>query len=352
MKVEPFRPSQEPTDLIPGDKMLLSVSTVISECKANGVMLFASPNAEGEYELTAEPVKPFDRFKAPVRLWRASTHHGISYLVPEDPGVSGMRSKWMINMVDLHALNGELADDNSEVRRLSSWPIERCFVYLDVSDFSLQRPGQQALIIRSIISMARNWKYWRTGFALAAFQAVEAMLCIGDGYIFVLKDPKHATYFAAYLANMIEARVARRREPVDFHFRMGVHFGPVYCFWDWGRGGPEETKKPIVDTATNQRNERGDWNYIGEGINGGQRVLGAAGKETDDVVFLSGQVKRELKAHNDGTLPCTSILGSLVNRGRHIDKHGGHWRLYELNHTQLIGNLGSSDILEEILGDG
>jgi hypothetical protein len=185
--------------------------------------------------------------------------------------------------------------------------------------------------------MARNWKYWNSGFALAAFQAVEAMLCIGDGYIFVLREPKHATYFAAYMANLIEVRVARRLEPVDFHFRMGVHFGPVYCFWDWGRGGPDDPKQPLVRSDTMERNERGDWNFIGEGINGGQRVLAAAGKDTDDVLFISGQVKRELTAVDDGTFPIRAILDSLVNRGRRTDKQGRSWRLYELNHMQLCG---------------
>jgi hypothetical protein len=257
-----------------------------------------------------------------------------------------MRSKWIVDVGDLGALNGQLSNESHDVRRLSSWPIDRCFVYVDVSDFSLQRPGQQSLIIRSLISMARNWKYWRNGFALAAYQAVEAMLCIGDGYIFVLKDPKNAAYFAAYMANLIEVRVARRSEPVDFHFRMGIHFGPVYCFWDWGRGGPEDANQPLVRADTMERNERGDWNFIGDGINGGQRVLGAAGKDTDDVLFISGQVKRELTAADDGTLPCRAILDSLVNRGRRSDKHGRYWRLYELNHTQLCGKEMPADVYE------
>ncbi len=177
-----------------------------------------------------------------------------------------------------------------------------------------------------------------------AFQAVEAMLCIGDGYIFVLKDPKHAVYFAAWLASLMEARVARHSEPVDFHFRMGVHFGPVYCFWDWGRGGPEDPSKPLIRPDTMERNERGDWNFIGEGINGGQRVLAAAGKNTDDVLFISGEVRRALTAEDDGSEPCRSILDSLVNRGRHNDKHGRAWRLYEVSHTKLCGKALPSDV--------
>jgi hypothetical protein len=185
--------------------------------------------------------------------------------------------------------------------------------------------------------MVRNWKYWNRDFAHFAFQALEAMICIGDGYIFVLKEPKHAADFAADLANLIEVRVARRCEPVDFHFRIGVHFGPVYCFWDWGRGGPEDANQAMIKRDTMERNERGDWNFIGEGINGGQRVLAAAGKETDDVVFISGQVKRRLTEEDDGTYPCRAILDSLMNRGRRTDKHDRYWRLYEVNHTSLCG---------------
>ncbi len=337
MSGEPLFPSQQPTDTVAGEEMMLGVSTVIARCKSDGIMLFASPNAAGHYELVMEPVKPFDRFKAPFRLWRASTRHDISYIHPDDPGLAGMRSRLMVDASDLDALNRELSNEGGDVRRLSSWPIDRCFVYVDVSDFSLHRPGQQSLIIRSIISMARNWKFWNCGFALFAFQAVEALFCIGDGYIFVLKDPKHAAYFAAYLANLIEVRVARRLEPVDFHFRMGVHFGPVYCFWDWGRGGPENAKEPLIRPDTMERNERGDWNFIGEGINGGQRVLAAAGKDTDVVLFISGQVKRRLTEVDDGTLPGRAILDSLVNRGRRSDKHGRPWHLFEVNHTQLCG---------------
>jgi hypothetical protein len=336
MSDEPALPSQEATERLEGEEVLLGPSTIIRRCKTDGIMLCAMPNGAG-YELVAEPVKPFEQFKTPVRLWRASTKHDISYILPNDPGLAQMRSKWIVDRGDLGALNGQLADESSDVRRISSWPIERCFVYIDVSDFSLHRAGQQALVIRSIISMVRNWNYWNTGFSLFAFQAIEAMLCIGDGYIFVLKDPKYAVWFAAHLANLIEIRVSRRSEPVDFHFRMGVHSGPVYCFWDWGRGGPEDSNERLVNPTTMERNERGDWNFIGEGINGGQRVLAAAGKEIDDVLFVSGEVKSKLTAEDDGTSPCRAILDSLVNRGRRTDKHGKYWRLYEVNHAQLCG---------------
>ena len=77
------------------------------------------------------------------------------------------------------------------------------------------------------------------------------MLCIGDGYIFVFDDSVSATYFAAFLAQLVESMISNKRI-VEFHFRMGVHVGKVFGFYDIGRDG---------------------WNYVGDGINGGNRVL-------------------------------------------------------------------------------
>jgi hypothetical protein len=210
-------------------------------------------------------------------------------------------------------------------------------VYVDVSDFSRHRPGQQALIVGALVSMVREWSYWNMGAALDAWHDLEAMLCIGDGYIFVLKDVVLATYFAAHLAQLIEVRVACRQVPVEFHFRMGVHVGPVYYLWDWGRGGRQGTGTVWEVDGRLERTEVGDWNYIGDGINGGQRVLAAVGKDADDVLFVSGQVRQALTARDDGTMPCRRILDCLSNRGRRADKHNNFWRVYEVNHTRLCG---------------
>jgi class 3 adenylate cyclase len=144
------------------------------------------------------------------------------------------------------------------------------------------------------------------------------MLCIGDGYIFVFESPLDGAFFAAYLAELIEALVAHQRLPVDFHFRMGVHVGEVYTFWDPGRK---------------------DWNYIGEGINGGNRVLAAVGKEQDDVVFISGQVRKAIYPLKQTNSLAVEVLNCLTNRGRKEDKHKNPWRVYELNHSSLCGNL-------------
>ena len=92
--------------------------------------------------------------------------------------------------------------------------------------------------------------------------------------------------------------------------------GPVYLFWDPGRK---------------------DWNYIGEGINGGMRVLEAVGKEKDDVVFISGEVREQLQAGFRQGGYGLLIKSCLQNRGRRQDKHKEYRRVYELSHTQLCG---------------
>jgi class 3 adenylate cyclase len=184
------------------------------------------------------------------------------------------------------------------------------------SDFSKFRPSQQALVIKALIRIVETEEYWRRGYAACVRAGLEAKLCIGDGYIFVHKDAVQATYFAAQLAHLIEVLVAKKMKP-EFHFRMSVHVGPVYTFWDTGRG------------------RDGDWNYIGDGINGGQRVLGAIGKEIDDVLFISAEVRQGIIASNKGTEPNSAILDCLQNRGRRLDKHNNPWRVYEVNHAEL-----------------
>jgi hypothetical protein len=342
--------AEKPIDLITGlagpsqpkGELLLGESTVIAWCKRDGVRLSVSEQPEG-YVLDGDVEATDDKYGPLVRLWQAFTRHDINYLSPDDPGISRMKSNWVVKQGDHQSLSAKLSDDCSEIRRLSTWPVTRCFVFVDVSDFSKHRPGQQALIIGSLISMVRNWRYWNYAPALFAWKDLEEMLCIGDGYIFVLKDVVSATYFAAHLAQLIEVRVARKLVPVEFHFRMGVHVGPVYCFWDWGRGGREEPGAVVEQQDGLRRTERGDWNYIGDGINGGQRVLAAVGKETDDVLFISGSVRQELISRDDGSSPCRQILNSLLNRGRRADKHNKFWRVYEVNHSGLCADALPSD---------
>ncbi len=321
-----------------GDVTCATAMELTTACKKHGIRLATDETLPGQFTLQAKLCGSDPASGPLVRLWEAFTSPDHYYLGPDAIGLTKRESKWLIPMCVQDELNGLLADDCSTIRRLSDRPITRCFVYVDVSDFSQHLPGQQALIVASLVSLVRDWQYWNYGFALDAWKDLEAMLCIGDGYIFVFKNVVCATYFAAHLAQLIEVWVARRRFPVEFHFRMGVHVGPVFCFWDWGRGGKQQSATVVETGAALERTEVGDWNYIGEGINGGQRVLAAVGKETDDVVFISGSAKQELTARDDGTMPCRQILNSLLNRGRKTDKHNRFWRVYEVNHAALIGS--------------
>jgi class 3 adenylate cyclase len=257
-------------------------------------------------------------------LTAVSPRPGSSDVVERDGIVAEESSLWISQELD-RSLAQELDDEASDVRRLSTWPIRRAFVYTDISDFSRYRPGQQVLMANGLARMARLHDFWDGDPLAQRAQAdLETTLCIGDGYIFVFKDSTHATFFAAHLAALIELLGAKALFPVEIHFRMGVHVGPVYCFWDRGRN---------------------DWNYIGEGINGGQRVMSVIGRETDDVVFISSRVRQDLLASNEQEGPARLILANAQNRGRRHDKQGNPWRVYEINHANLI-----SDSLRSLKG--
>ena len=144
---------------------------------------------------------------------------------------------------------------------------------------------------------------------------IEEIMCIGDGFIYVFRNPASAVICAARLCCIIEYCVARQ-EVLPIHFRVGIHTGMVNCFWDKHR-----------------------WNYMGEGIIGGRGVLEAIGKEVDDVAYVSGQTRSNLLAiesqGGSGNVTIESILESFINRGRRYDKHRTPWRVYELRHDYL-----------------
>jgi class 3 adenylate cyclase len=312
--------------LPPFDVLFETRDEVVHYCKEHVARLIVRQDGSGRPELghgrsAATPLGTGRIFSLLIAYppWPGSI------AVDEIDGIVGMEtSLWVPEALD-RSLAEVLGDEASDVRRQSSWPIRRAFVYVDISDFSKFRPGQQALMVDGIGKVARRHIFW-TGDPLAerALADLETMLCIGDGYIFVFKDPAHATYFAAHLAALIELLGARTIVPLEIHFRMGVHVGPVYCVWDQGRN---------------------DWNYIGEGINGGQRVMSVIGRETDDVVFISSRVRQDLLASSDEDGPARLILANAQNRGRRHDKHGNPWRVYEVNHTNLI-----SDSLRSLKG--
>jgi hypothetical protein len=305
----------KPFSVEPGASYFAAKESLVNHCKRRGFMIYTE----------REPLRndhaiqhggPLDcgtgKYAFCGLLRAAAPPYGVG---PTDQGgINRVPSRTFITQNLLSALQQNLCQEDDPVRRLSAWPIHRSFVYVDISDFSRYRPGPEALIINSLAGIVGDRTFWTSPLVVDAWEAIEAWMCIGDGYIFVLKDAVSATCFAAYLARLIEELVARKVTPVEFHFRMGIHCGPVYCFWDPGRQ---------------------DWNFIGDGINGGQRVLAAIGKETDDVLYVSQQVRQEITAQSDHTTRHGHVLGCLINRGRRSDKHGNVWRVYEVNHTQL-----------------
>lgn len=226
-------------------------------------------------------------------------------LIRMSEGLMRRPSEIIVSDSVYEALCREIQDETAPIRRLSSRPIVRNFVYVDVSDFSKMATGLQLLVISALVRLARAIQ--------PRHDTLEAQLCIGDGYIFVFSEPVAATIFAAHMAQKIESDRAQGHIP-EFHFRIGVHMGPVRCFWDPGRNG---------------------WNYVGDGINGGQRVLSAIGKETDDVVFVSGEIREELFKIPRLDPRREAVLPKMENRGRRMDKHGRAWRVYQLSHTAV-----------------
>lgn len=304
--------------------VLRTKQELVDYCKANYIMLLATPGQEvvfGSYipggndtilRTGGHPLDPNDNLKT------------VAQLIAVEPSGFALSPK----LLDLHVpedllrtLNGDIQSEIDAVRRLSSWPITRAFVCLDVSDFSKYPHGQQVQIVNSINKIIQSSDWYIEN--LIEPPQLEARLCIGDGYIFVCSDPVKTTFFGARLAHLIDCSVADKTVPAEFHYRMGLHIGEVYCFWDPGRKG---------------------WNYIGDGINGATRILQAIGKDLDDVVYVSGQLRQYFLGDHSQTPLMTSSQGETLyevirdhfdNRGRKKDKHEEVWRVYQLNHTKV-----------------
>lgn len=227
------------------------------------------------------------------------------------------RTQAMVSRSVLKLLEAELNNESSQLRMLSSWPVSRTFVYVDISDFSQSDPAEQLIIINQLGRTVHGDDGW-FGPGDFARASIETSICTGDGYVFVFSEPSSAVFFAAYLACRIEQLVASKAD-VEYHFRIGVHTGPVFRFWEKTWNGP------------------GKWNYTGAGINDARRVLEAIGRDQDDVVFVSSETRAAMIT----TMQSGDFSGGvkrLHNRGRRRDKHGGMRRLYELNHIDWAMN--------------
>lgn len=320
---------------------------VIAYCRRNSIVLFCHDFVgDGKFHLetgmnevvsrgfvhlwhaqgkAANPADPTGRYYL-YRLYKAVPAGEGQVRVNVD-GLSGARLPIVVTHTLLYKLQKLLDDENSDIRRLSSWPVRRTFVYVDVSGFSQHPVGQQLLIINSLIDITNDDQWWpRHRLYADPRKQREANLCIGDGYIFAFHSSSDAVYFAAHLAALIESLIAREML-VEFHFRISVHTGPVYRFWDRLSAGQND----------------GRWNYVGRGITDGERVLSAIGKDRDDVVFVSAETRKEILAASHSHL-AAEVAELLQNRGRQADKHGVFRRLYELNHTAWLGSEVGQDV--------
>jgi hypothetical protein len=306
------------------EAFLRGTSTILS-LQGEPPALLSSRRIELRHEMTVDgreipgPVATF------VRLHIANPIHGPwSQQLPD--GLIESESPLYVSPNLFKKVNWLLGDELSPVRCLSSWPVNRTFVYFDVSEFSRHPAGHQVFILNAITSTINKHELWTNSACGSALADLEAALCIGDGYIFVFKDARHAAFFAGYLAVLIEQRIARGML-IEFHFRIGVHTGPVFRFWDQiGR-------------------QIGKWNYVGRGITDAQRVLSAIGAEKDDVVFLSAETRRNIMAYGLPHDHVHQVSRWLQNRGRHKDKHNESRRLYELDHMGCIGAVaGTSNV--------
>ena len=293
---------------------LLTRDKVVEVCKERGILLGTSDWRSGET----------------VRLWAKPQSGGHFELSKASPGVvpstiycpadglslilSGMHVGADVKAV----LDSELLVDGSDVRRLSIWPVTRSFVYLDVSDFSKFATGEQLIVVNYLQRFTeqiirREW--WE--------ESPESRMCIGDGYIYVFRTPEAALHFACFMAMFIETLPVMEPLVLEFHFRIGLHYGEVNCFWDAGQG---------------------DWNYMGDGILGGKRVLDAGGKSVDDVVYLSVQTERAIRRWPPAT---HAVLPHLTNIGRRTDKHGKMWRIYQANHNAIASQMNDAPQRED-----
>ncbi len=291
------------------------LNSLIEHCKQRGIMIFVRREDEDVDPTLVSggevPYQPLNQaFQTTFRRLCRTVEDSDKVFHHETDGITGQATNICVSPNLWSAIGVGMQDAATPIRRLVSWPISRVFAYVDVSDFSTIPPGQQALVINSIISLVDK-DAWNAAIAPRDY---EAKLCIGDGYIFVFTNALHAVEFAAQFARLVEVLGAKGLLPVEFHFRMGVHIGDVYSFWDTGRNG---------------------WNYIGDGINGGQRVLAAVGKESDDVVYVSEQTRRKIIADSDGTQRYRNAIVHMSNKGRKADKHGKMWRVYELNCDEI-----------------
>jgi len=287
-----------------------SAAEVVEHCKEKGLMLWVEP----------EPNEP--RFQAHPDSDGSGHFRLVSVRTERKSGVGldgihqGDTTDFTVSERALSEMNEQAGNDRADVRRISNRSINRAFIYLDISDFSTLAPGKQVLVINDLSSQVLLRAYLDHDIYQGQrdVSGLESQICIGDGYILVYRDAALAAKIACSIAADIDVRRARKWLSVPFHYRMSVHWGPVYSFFDPGRK---------------------DWNYVGSGINDGHRVLEAIGSRLDDVVYISESVRDEILRGDTSHAPLSGMHGYMTNEGRSKDKHGIPRRLYRMDHTAV-----------------
>lgn len=219
-------------------------------------------------------------------------------------------------------------DDQSDVFRLSQAKLVRTFVYFDISAFSSMSAKNQYYAMTFVTKCLDHFETTYQGYKY------ETRLCIGDGYILVFKRPTDACVFASILGVVMDRGEPKRRIGLEINFRIGIHMGKVRCYWDKRLG------------------TKGGWNYVGDAINGGQRIVAMVKDDKlDNAIYISSQVYRV--CYPSGTQSRETDLGQKItscclNRGTHEDKHHNAWRVYQLNHAACAQEIGVQKITGKI----
>jgi len=191
-----------------------NLQDLVNYCKEKNVLLFTAgyphchfiqPSSRPYESPPSNDLISLDVARGPIA--------GIN--IPDERGIDGEQSQFWVTAELRNELQKELTKEG-DLRRASTWPIIRSFVYVDVSDFSKHPAGQQALIINSLIALVHNDRYWYPKHSAITERPPEAAeICTGDGFIFVFESPIAAAVFAAHLAQLIDVLVAMKRVPIE-----------------------------------------------------------------------------------------------------------------------------------------
>jgi hypothetical protein len=163
-----------------GSVYLGQEADVVAYCKEHGVVLLCGVyTGGGKHQLASptsvehsvpvsvnhDPLKTTNSAGAPGRFLFYRLYKAADGQYTESGGAADCErlQVFVSHSLDVR-LNALLADENSEIRALSTWPVEKTFVYVDVSDFSTHPVGRQQLIINSLIQITTNDKLWRVAW--------------------------------------------------------------------------------------------------------------------------------------------------------------------------------------------